>query len=56
MIVTKEQTESLLESSKPLMKWLNENCDQHCDAHVDLSTVTLTEGIARLGTEEFIKD
>ena len=56
MTLTKEQKAALLEAAKPLMKWMNENCNPHCEAHVDQCAVVLTEGIAVQRTDEFIKD
>lgn len=56
MNVTEEQRQSLLEASKPLIKWLNDNCHPHCQATVDCDTVVLTEGLATAKTTEFIKD
>jgi len=56
MTLTKLQQEQMLEVAKPLIKWLNENCHPHCTAHVDQNTIELTEGIAVLHTDEFLKD
>lgn len=56
MSLTKEQQESLLTASKPLIRWMNENCHPHVTAIVDCINVELVEGICRTGTEEFLKD
>ena len=56
MTLTTEQRESMLEAAKPLIKWMNENCNPHCEAIVDQVDVRLTEGIAVHGTNEFLKD
>ena len=56
MILTKEQTAGMLESAKPLMKWLSENCHPHCAATVESGSVKLTESIECTVTDEFIKD
>jgi len=56
MIITKEQTASMLEAAKPLMKWLSDNCHPHCTVIVDSGRVELVEGIATTMTDEFIKD
>lgn len=56
MTLTNEQRNSLLEAAKPLIQWLNENCHPHCSATVDQSTVKLTEDVATVKTEEFIRD
>jgi len=56
MKLTKEQSADLLEKAKPLIKWLNDNCDPHCDIHVENDRVTLSEGVSMICAEEFIKD
>jgi len=55
-MITKKQMDELLEASKPLIKWLNNNCHPHCSVIVDCSTAELVEGLAMVKTEEFIKD
>lgn len=47
MIISKEQQESMLHAAKPLIKWLNENCHPHCCVLVDVTSVCLSESIAR---------
>ena len=56
MTITKKQQEEMLEAAKPLVRWLNENCHPHCAARVDQNTVELTEGVASLRTDEFLRD
>lgn len=56
MILTQEQQQQMLEAAKPLIKWLNENCNPHCTAHVDQNTIELTEGVATNRTDEFLRD
>lgn len=56
MILTKEQQSEMLEASKPLIKWLNENTHPHCEAIVDCNTIRLTEGVAMARTDEFLRD
>ena len=56
MVLNKDQFDELLEVSRPLIKWINENCHPHCSAMVDCSRVELVEGVATNSTEEFIKD
>ena len=55
MILTKEQQQSMLQAAKPLIKWMNDNCNPHCTVRVDQTDVELTEGVARITTDEFIK-
>jgi len=56
MKLNEKQFKELLEVSKPLIKWLNENCHPHCSALVDCTRVELVESVAQNRTEEFIKD
>ena len=56
MILDEKQLAELLEVSKPLIKWLNENCHPHCKAIVDGVVVELVEGVATQRTEEYLKD
>lgn len=55
MKLTSEQLAALLEASKPLIKWLNENTHPHCKALVENDRVTLTEDLASHITTEFVK-
>jgi hypothetical protein len=46
----------MLETAKPLIKWISDNCHPHCSAIVDCSSVKLSEEIALEITNEFVKD
>ena len=56
MILSEAKSKEMLEASKPLMKWMSENCHPHCTAIVDVNSVELVEGIATVRTVEFTKD
>jgi hypothetical protein len=56
MTLTKKQLDEMLEKSKPLIKWLNENCNPHCVVTVFSDRATLSEEVATNITKEFIKD
>lgn len=56
MILTKEKIDEFLEASKPLMKWLAENCHPHTAAIVENDRAELIEGIAIVKCNSFIKD
>jgi hypothetical protein len=56
MILTKEQSEQLLEAAKPLMKFLADNFHPHVEVRVDYSDAIISEQSARVKTDEFIKD
>ena len=55
MIVTTEQRKELMELSKPLIKWLNDNCHPHCSIQLDQSGYELYEGVCSDSTLEYIK-
>lgn len=56
MILTKQQVEEFEVASKPLIKWLNENCHPHVTAVVANNRSELSEGVAAIKCEEFIRD
>jgi len=56
MTITEEQRKQMLELAKPLIKWLNENCNPHCELKVDQNTALLLEGIAAVQTNEYLRD
>lgn len=56
MILQEHQMEQMLELSKPLIKWLNENCHPHCEIKIQSDSVEILEGFARVPVKEFIKD
>lgn len=56
MILTKEQLESFQEASKPLVKWLNENCHPMMSVTVEPTGAELFAGCAKINIEEYIKD
>ena len=56
MILTKEQVKSFEEASRPLIKWLNENCNPHTTVIVDSTSSEVLSSSARVICEEFLKD
>lgn len=56
MIITKEQMAQFEEVSKPLVKFLNDNCHPHVYVIVSPTSAELMDGISRVKIEEFIKD
>lgn len=56
MILTKEQIADFEAASKPLIKWLNENCNPHTTVIVTPSSSEVMSGSAAIRCEEFIKD
>ena len=56
MTLNRGQIKEMLEASKPLIKWMNDNLHPHCTVLVDNGKAELMEGIATCRTDEFIKD
>ena len=56
MILSKDQKKSLEEATKPLIKWLNDNCHPHVVVITDCVRSGLYEGINSFVTEEYLKD
>lgn len=56
MNLTTEQRNEMLESAKPLIKWLNDNTHPHCFIVVDQTRVELVESQAVGTTSEFLHD
>lgn len=55
MILNEEQRKEFLEVSKPLMKWMSENCHPHCMALIESHRAELMESTCAEVTNEFIK-
>ena len=51
---SKEQRESFLEASKPLIKWMSRNIHPHAKAIVSCTSAEIVEGTLMVGTDEFI--
>ena len=56
MILSKGQIDKFEEASKPLIKWINENCHPHVTAIVTCNSSEILEGSATIRCDEFIKD
>ena len=56
MILTDKEREDFETASKPLIKFLNDNCHPHVTVIVDTTSAELLEGIESIGTEEYLKD
>ncbi len=56
MILSKEQVKEFEEASRPLIKWLNDNCDPHTKAIIDCGRAELLEGVCSIPIEDYIKD
>jgi protein involved in ribonucleotide reduction len=56
MIATKEQIEEFEKVTRPVIKWLNDNCHPHVGVVIDCGSAELHEGFCRITTEDYIKD
>jgi hypothetical protein len=56
MILAKEQIEQMKEASKPLIKFLNENCNPHAIVIVETDGAAIYSGSASIKCDEFIQD
>ena len=56
MILTEIQRSNMKEAAKPLVKWLNENCNPHVRVIVGYDAAQVIEDITSVGIEEFIQD
>lgn len=56
MILTSESIKELEEASKPLIKFLCDNCHPHVTVIVTPDGAEMVEGIATIKVTEFIKD
>jgi len=56
MIATKEQRAEFEKVTRPVIKWLNDNCHPHITVIIDVSSAELHEGVCRIYTEDYVKD
>jgi hypothetical protein len=46
MIITEKQQAELKEAARPLVEWLQANCDPHCSVTVDCWRAELVSGVS----------
>lgn len=51
MTLTPEQIEELKQVSKPLVRWLQQNCHPHVTVIVDCKSLEIVEGLATVKYE-----
>lgn len=56
MILNRQKAEEFEELTRPLIKWLNENCHPHVTAIVEPGHAVLVESIFSYPTNDYIKD
>lgn len=55
MNISEEQRAEFERIAKPVIEWMNNNCHPHTTVVITTTTAELSEGIATVYTEEFIK-
>jgi hypothetical protein len=56
MIINREKARELEEIARPMIKWINDNCDPHATILIDCESVALSEGAVRVIVQDYIKD
>ena len=56
MILSEQQRKEFEEVTRPLIKWLNDNCHPHTTIVADNTRAELLEGVCVFHTEEYWKD
>ena len=56
MVINKKQREAFHKAAKPMIKFLNDNCHPHCHVTIDCGGAELSEGVASIVDDSFIKD
>ena len=56
MIATEEQRAEFEKLTRPIIKWLNDNCHPHCSIHIDTGRAELVEGVCAYSTEDYWPD
>ena len=56
MILNEKQKREFEAVSRPLIKWLNDNCHPHVSVIIDSSHAELLEGAVAFRTEDYWKD
>lgn len=55
-MIAEDKRNELEALSKPLVKWLNDNCNPHTEIRIDSTRAELLEGVCSFQIPEFIKD
>jgi len=56
MTLTEQQQLEFEAVTKPVIKWLNDNCNPHTTVAISPTHAELHAGIAIVSTEEYLKD
>lgn len=56
MVLTEEQRQEFEALSRPLIKFLNDNCHPHVTVLVTPGSVELVEGVVSIPITDYIKD
>lgn len=56
MLMNPEQQKEFEIISRPVMKFINDNCDPHAIVVIDGTNAQLTEGVCGYSTNDYLKD
>ncbi len=56
MILDKEKTQEFEDIARPLIKWLNENCNPHVTVVVSPTSAELLESVCTRRTMDYVPD
>ena len=56
MILNEQQRKEFEEVTRPVMKWLNDNCHPHVSVVVAPTSAELSEGVVAVRTNDYIHD
>lgn len=56
MILSEQQQTEFEAATRPLVKWLNENCHPHVTAIIDPGRAELVEGVFSTPITDYIRD
>lgn len=56
MILTEQQRKEFETVTRPVIKWLNENCHPHVTATIEPTRAELSEGVCAYPTNDYVRD
>lgn len=56
MMLNEQQRREFEEVTRPVIKWLNDNCHPHVSVTVEPTRAELLEGVAAYPTNDYVRD
>ncbi|MHB1328007.1 MAG: hypothetical protein ACYC2K_07380 [Gemmatimonadales bacterium] len=56
MILNEQQRREFEAVTRPVIEWLNKNCHPHVSVVIDITSAELSEGVAAVRTNDYIRD